>query len=83
MGVFEKNVIKFIEDNIDRNNEIYVSTYLSKRIMDFNNFIIYDGEQNIIGDTYIGNLLLKNKTIRVFYNILYDYDDIEFKKNEG
>lgn len=82
MKDFEENIIKFIENNIDEYDEIHISSYLSKEIINFHNFLVYDGEQDIVGDTYIGKMVLKNKTIKVFYNILYEYDDIEFKKNE-
>lgn len=82
MDKFEENVINFIEENKNICDEVHVSMYLGKRIKKFEKFSVYNGEQDIIGDTYIGDLLLKNTTIKVFYNILYDYDDIEFKKNK-
>lgn len=82
MDIFEENVIDFIDENIDGYDEIHVSKYLSDRIKYFDNFLICNDEQSIIGDTLIGDLLLNNKTIKVFYNILYEYDDIEFKNNK-
>lgn len=82
MSDFEKYIIEFIEENVGEYDEIHISKYLSDKIEQFDNFEIYDGEQSIVGDTYIGNLILTDKIIEVFYNILYDNDDIEFKQKE-
>jgi len=82
MNNIETVINVFIEKNIKDFNEIHISLYLSNKIKNFNNFLEYNDEQDILGDTYIGDLLLKNKTIKVFYNILYDYNDIQFIKNE-
>lgn len=81
MRDFESYIMKFIEENIGEYDEIHCSKYLSDRIECVKDFIVYDGEQSIVGDTYIGDLLIKNKLIGIYYNMLYDYDDIEFKIN--
>lgn len=79
------NVIKFIEKNINDYDEIHISYDMCKLLL-HNNFIkklSNDYEQNIIGDTLVGNILLNNKTINVYYNILYEFDDIEFTKKDN
>jgi hypothetical protein len=82
MSNFKKYIIEFIEENIGEYNEIHVSKYLSDKIEQFDNFEIYDGEQSIVGDTYVGDLVLSDKIVCIYYNVLYENDDIEFKQNE-
>ena len=71
-------IVKLIEDNIGDNNEVHISYELYNLIKE--KILLYKGKQNIIGDTYVGNILLNNKTIKIYYNILYEFDEIEFKK---
>jgi hypothetical protein len=72
-------ILEFITNNIGNYDEIHISYDMSKYFLSKNILNLYSGEQNIIGDTLIGNIFIKNKTINVFYNILYDFDEIEFK----
>jgi hypothetical protein len=74
-------ILSFISDNIFDYNEIHISYELSNFLLENKviNKIDNNCEQNIIGNTYIGNILINNKTIDVFYHILYEIDDIEFK----
>ena len=72
-------ILEFITDNIGDYDEIHISYDMSKYFLSQNILEVNNDEQNIIGDTLIGNLLIKNKTINVFYNILYELDEIEFK----
>lgn len=82
MSDFSVYITKFIEDNIGEYDEIHISKYLSDKIKQFDTFLVYNGEQSIVGDTYVGDLILTDKIIEVYYNILYDNDDIEFKIKE-
>lgn len=71
-------IIRLIEDNIEDNNEVHISYDLYNLIKE--KIKPYEGEKEIIGNTYVGNILLNNKTIKIYYNIIYDFDEIEFKK---
>lgn len=73
-------IIEFISENMNDYDEIHISYDMSKHFLSkYKLEIDKNFEQNIIGDTFIGNLQVNNKTIKVFYNILYEFDEIEFK----
>jgi len=76
-------IIKFIEDNIAYHNEIHVSYDLSKVVKSFEEFIpiSQDFEQDIIGDYNFGWLKLNEKTYPIFSNIMFEFDEIEFKNS--
>jgi hypothetical protein len=75
-------IINFIKENIKDNNEIHISYEFSKIIEKWDNFkpINKKIDQNIIGDYNFGYLILDKKTYPIFSNILYEFDEIEFKK---
>ena len=79
-----KDIIKFIEDNIGENNEIHVSYEFSKIIKNFIEFtpLEKDHEHDIIGDYNFGYLELNEKTYPIFSNILFEFDEIEFKNDD-
>jgi len=78
----KEKIINFIEDNINDNEEIHISYEFSKIVETFNNFtpIEKNFEQDIIGDYNFGWLKLNEKTYPIFSNIMFEFDEIEFKK---
>ncbi|MFW6009079.1 MAG: hypothetical protein ACOCP8_07440 [archaeon] len=74
-------IIQFIKDNIKDNNEIHVSYEFSKIVEDFDEFkpIEKNFENDIIGDYNFGYLTIIEKTYPIFSNILFEFDEIEFK----
>jgi hypothetical protein len=77
----EERILNFIKDNIKDNNEIHVSYEFSKIVEEFKNFKSIDKkiEQDVVGDYNFGYLKLENKDYPIFSNILYEFDEIEFK----
>lgn len=78
----ENKIINFIKENIKDNNEIHISYEFSKIVEKWKNFqpIKKNIEQDIVGDYNFGYLKLNEKTYPIFSNILFEFDEIEFKK---
>lgn len=77
----EDKIIKFIEDNIKNKQEIHISYEFSKIVENFKSFtpIQKNIEQDVVGDYKFGFLKLNGKKYPIFSNILFEFDDIEFK----
>lgn len=74
-------ILKFIEENIREHSEIHVSYEFSKFIEQFEEFTSIEKffEQDIVGDYKFGDIKVGEKTYPIFSNILFEFDEIEFK----
>lgn len=74
-------IIEFIRDNIKDYNEIHISYEFSKIIEKYDEFepIKKSFGQDVVGDYNFGYLNINEKSYPVFSNIMFEFDDIEFK----
>lgn len=74
-----QKILDFIKENKEDKKEIHISYEMSKMVENFKEFKKENIEQNITGNYYCGILKLDNEDIKVYSNILLEYDEIEFK----